>query len=111
MNLDDIKEGDYIALLYGGWSNDVSKLRVTRTTATRIYAGDKAYTRHGYRVGEGSARYARARIAPWHPRHEEMVADTRLRHSRQELLSFAWNTVDQATADAVLAIIKPKETA
>jgi hypothetical protein len=100
-NLKDIKEGDFVALRLSSFDRDCSNKQVTRTTATRIYIGDVAYTRRGRRLGDTN-RWGGECISVWDEESNGLLV------ARASLQRFAWDRVNRETADAVLAIINPK---
>lgn len=60
--LAELKEGDLVAIQRAGWSRRILIEKVTRTTKTLIFCGEKTFNRkRGYTPGEG---YARSSIWP-----------------------------------------------
>jgi hypothetical protein len=111
MNLENVKEGDAIAL-YGGssWSLDLTKVFAGRCTKTIIYINGTPYTRRGRERGyEG---YGCSWIEPWdeldHPaRMAEIKADRKFKNACHKLRDINWKNLTQSQLDAVLVIVEP----
>lgn len=114
MRLDDVKAGDWVAVHGVGWILRIEKCQVTRTTVTRIFIGNTAYSRKsGHPVGAGA--WSQEFIEAWdEQKHGEQLAEyanrRKLAQVRSRLRDFDWNSLDMATAQEVLAIIETKDT-
>jgi hypothetical protein len=93
-----------------GWNSvRITMQVVERATKTRLMVNGRPYNRRGRLVG--ADLYRGPRIEVWNEqKHPQQIAEIqaveRLQAARVALRDHNWMTVDQATADAVLALLK-----
>jgi hypothetical protein len=93
--LENIKEGDEILLDSGHYSVSLSKVKVTRVTATQIAIGDVRYRRSdGYRMGPRSGFGSRSQLVKPTPELLEQIR-------RKQLIDYI---ADKASAKKMLII-------
>ncbi len=101
LNLADLKEGDYVAVLNNG---PIKKVAIDRVTPTMLIVSGTRYNRRiGYRCGS----YYGARIEPWASGHESQAREERSERRRKDLAyrleDFRWRNLSIEQLEAVTA--------
>lgn len=101
MNLDNIKEGDPIALYSVGF---LELCYAGRCTNTCIIIGRKQFIRKSGREVERSM-WSGSWIEPWTAEHDKKLAEQeskrRLSRAIKKLINYNWHSITQEQADAI----------